>query len=55
MLRLPIVFFVSALIAGLFGLVGAGGSSEGAKVIFFLFLVLAALSFLVGRLGKRAV
>jgi uncharacterized membrane protein YtjA (UPF0391 family) len=50
MLRLAIVFLVVALIAGLFGFIGVAEISwEGAKILFFVFLVLAVLSLLVGR------
>jgi len=47
MLRLAIVFLVIALLASMFGFVGvAGVSMEGARIFFFLFLVLAVLFFL---------
>ncbi len=50
MLRLAVFFLVVALIAGLFGFVGVAQISwEGAKILFFVFLVLAVLSLLVGR------
>ena len=52
MLRLGVLFFVIALIAALFGFVGVTSYSwEGAKILFFVFLVLAVLSFVVG--GSR--
>jgi uncharacterized membrane protein YtjA (UPF0391 family) len=49
MLRLAILFLVIALIAALFsfGFV-AGIAMEAAKILFFIFLVLAVLSFLGG-------
>jgi uncharacterized membrane protein YtjA (UPF0391 family) len=54
MLRLAAVFLVIALIAALFGFVGVASYSwEGAKILFFVFLVLAVLSFLVGGLRRR--
>jgi uncharacterized membrane protein YtjA (UPF0391 family) len=47
MLHLAIVFLVIALIAAFFGFVGVAALSwEGAKILFFIFLVLAVLSFL---------
>ncbi len=47
MLRLAIVFLVIALIAALFGFGGVASYSwEGAKILFFVFIVLAVLSFL---------
>jgi uncharacterized membrane protein YtjA (UPF0391 family) len=54
-LRLAAVFFVIALIAALFGIGFALNFSwEGAKILFFVFLVLAVLSFLVGGSRRRA-
>jgi len=49
MLRLAIVFLVVALIAAFLGYGGVEGLAwEGAKILFFIFLVLAVLSFFVG-------
>jgi uncharacterized membrane protein YtjA (UPF0391 family) len=49
MLRLAVVFLVIALIAALFGFGGVAAYSwEGAKILFFIFLVLAVLSALGG-------
>jgi uncharacterized membrane protein YtjA (UPF0391 family) len=46
MLRLAIVFLVIALIAALLGFGGVASFSwAGAKILFFVFLVLAVLSF----------
>jgi len=54
MLRFALVFLVMALIAGLFGFIGVASYSwEGAKILFFVFLVLAVLSFLVGGSRRR--
>ena len=54
MLRFAVVFLVIALVAGLFGFVGVAGYPwEGAKILFFVFLVLAVLSFLVGGSRRR--
>lgn len=50
MLRLAIVFLVVALIAGFLGYGGVSNMSyEGAKIFFFIFIVLALLAFLGGR------
>lgn len=47
MLRLAIVFLVIALIAAFLGFGGVAALSwEGAKILFFIFLVLAVLSLL---------
>jgi uncharacterized membrane protein YtjA (UPF0391 family) len=47
MLRLAIVFLVIALIAAFFGFAEVESLSwAGAKILFFIFLVLAVLSFL---------
>ena len=47
MLRLAIVFLVIALIAGFLGFGGVAALSfEGSKILFFIFLILAVLSFL---------
>jgi uncharacterized membrane protein YtjA (UPF0391 family) len=55
MLRLAVLFLVIALIAALFGFVGVASYSwEGAKILFFVFLVLAVLSFVVGGSRGRA-
>jgi uncharacterized membrane protein YtjA (UPF0391 family) len=44
------VFFVIALIAAIFGFGGIAASAVGiAKLLFFVFLVLAVVSVLLGR------
>lgn len=51
---LGVAFLVIALIAGLFGFIGVGSLAwEGAKIFFFIFLVLAVLAFLGGYFGRR--
>ncbi len=46
MLQLAIVFLVIAVIAALFGWGGVAGTSMGAaKLLFFVFLILAVISF----------
>jgi uncharacterized membrane protein YtjA (UPF0391 family) len=50
MLHYAAVFLVIALIAALFGFGGIAASSAGiAKILFFVFLVLAVVSLLFGR------
>ena len=50
MLHYALVFLVIALIAGLFGFgLIASTAVEIAKVLFFIFLALAILSFFMGR------
>jgi len=47
MLRLAIVFLIIAMIAAVFGYGSIEHYSwEGAKILFFIFLVLAVLSFI---------
>ncbi len=54
MLRLAVLFLVVAIIAGVLGFGGIEHYSwEGAKIVFFVFLVLAVLSFLGGSFGNR--
>ena len=49
LLGLGVAFLVVALIAGLFGFIGVGNLAwAGAKILFFIFLVLAILSFVGG-------
>jgi uncharacterized membrane protein YtjA (UPF0391 family) len=51
MLRLAILFLVIALLAGLFGFgLIANMSYDVARICFFVFIVLAVLSFLGGML-----
>ena len=56
MLRLAIVFLVIGLIAGLFGFgLVSGLSFEAAKILFFVFIVLAVLSLLGGVMRRPPV
>jgi uncharacterized membrane protein YtjA (UPF0391 family) len=51
MLRLAVIFLVIALLAALFGFTGVAViSADAARLLFFIFLVLAVLSFLGGFL-----
>lgn len=48
-LHYAVIFFVIALIAAVFGFGGIASSAVGiAQILFLVFLVLAAVSFLVG-------
>lgn len=54
MLHYAVVFFVIALIAALFGFTGiASGTAEIAKVLFLVFIVIAAVSFILSLVKKR--
>ncbi len=55
MLHYAVVFFVIALIAAVFGFGGiAAGAVEIAKILFFVFIAIAAVTFVMGliRRGK---
>ena len=53
MLHYAIVFLVIALIAALFGFGGiAAGAVSIAKVLFFVFIVMAVVTFVIS-LGRR--
>ncbi len=55
MLRLAAVFLVIALIAALFGFESVFSFSwEGARILFFIFTVLAVLSLVGGAYRRRA-
>jgi uncharacterized membrane protein YtjA (UPF0391 family) len=54
MLQLAVFLLVVALLAGLLGFGGLAGSFIGlAKIVFFVFLILAVLSFFGGNLFRR--
>lgn len=53
MLHYAVVFFVIALVAALFGFGGIAASAAGiAKILFYVFLFLTAISFVVGLLKR---
>jgi len=53
MLHYAVVFFVVALIAAVLGFGGIAASAAGiAKVLFFVFLVMAAVSFVFGLIKR---
>lgn len=50
MLHYAVVFLVIALIAAVLGFGGIAGTAAGiAKILFFVFLIIAVLSFVFGR------
>jgi uncharacterized membrane protein YtjA (UPF0391 family) len=55
MLRLAVLFLVIALVAALFGFTSVVGVAyDAARILFFVFIVLAVLSFLGhGSRGRR--
>ena len=54
MLHYAVVFFAIALVAVLFGFGGIAAGAVGiAKILFFVFVVLAIASFLFGSLRGR--
>jgi uncharacterized membrane protein YtjA (UPF0391 family) len=56
MLSWAVGFFILALIAAVFGFTGiAAGAAGIAKILFFAFLVIAAVSLLAGGLGRRGI
>lgn len=53
MLHYAAVFFIIAIIAALFGFGGiAAGAVEIAKVLFFVFVILFAVSLVGGLIGR---
>lgn len=53
MLRWAAVFFVIAIIAGVFGFGGiAAGASEAAKILFYIFVIVFLGSLVMGLVRK---
>lgn len=53
MLHYSVVFLVIALVAAIFGFGGiASGAVEIAKILFFIFAIMAAISFVVSLVRK---
>ena len=51
MLNWVVIFFVVAIVAGLLGFTKIAGSSmQIAKILFFIFIILAVIFFLTGRM-----
>ncbi|MBO9677446.1 DUF1328 domain-containing protein [Paenacidovorax monticola] len=54
MLHYAVVFLVIALVAALFGFGGiAAGAVEIAKILFFVFVIMAVVTFVIGLVKKR--
>ena len=54
MLHYAVVFLVIALVAAVFGFGGiAVGAVAIAKVLFFVFVIMAVVSFIIGLLKKN--
>jgi len=54
MLQYALLFFVIALIAAIFGFGGiAAGAVEIAKILFFIFLVVALVTAVMGLIRRR--
>jgi uncharacterized membrane protein YtjA (UPF0391 family) len=54
MLHYAVVFLVVALVAALFGFGGiAAGAVEIAKILFFVFVIMAVVTFVVSLVRKR--
>lgn len=54
MLRLAIIFFIIALVAGGLGFFGlAAASATVAKVFFFIFVALFAITLVMGLVGGK--
>jgi uncharacterized membrane protein YtjA (UPF0391 family) len=55
MLRWALVFLVFALVAALFGFTGIAGESMAiARILFFVFLVVFAISLMYGLITGRS-
>lgn len=53
MLRYAAIFFVIAIVAAVFGFGGiAAGATEIAKILFFVFLLIFAITLVMGLLRK---
>jgi len=54
MLRYAVIFFIIAIIAGIFGFGGiAAGATEIAKVLFWIFVLIFVVSLVFGMLNKK--
>ena len=54
MLHYAVVFFIIAVIAAIFGFTGiAAGAVEIAKVLFFIFILLFAVSLVMGLVRRK--
>ena len=54
MLRYSVIFLVIALVAALFGFGGiASGAVESAKILIFIFVIIAIVTFVVSLVKKN--
>jgi uncharacterized membrane protein YtjA (UPF0391 family) len=54
MLHYAVVFLVIALVAAVFGFGGIAAGAVGiAKILFFVFVIMAVVSFIIGLLKKN--
>jgi uncharacterized membrane protein YtjA (UPF0391 family) len=55
MLRYALIFLVAAIVAGMLGFTGISlAASDIARVLFFIFIVLFAVSLIFGLMGRRS-
>ena len=55
MLRYAVIFFCIAIVAAIFGFGGiVAGAVEIAKILFFLFAVLAIISFVINLFSRNS-
>lgn len=54
MLRYAVIFFIIALVAALFGFGGiAAGATEIAKILFFVFIIIAVVTFVINLIQRK--
>ncbi|THT99955.1 DUF1328 domain-containing protein [Lampropedia puyangensis] len=54
MLRYAVIFFIIALVAALFGFGGiAAGATEIAKILFFIFIIIAVITFVLNLIQRK--
>jgi uncharacterized membrane protein YtjA (UPF0391 family) len=55
MLRYALIFLVVAIVAAMFGFTGISlAASDIARILFFIFIVLFAVSLIFGLKGRRS-
>ena len=55
MLRYALIFLVVAIVAGMLGFTGISlAAADIARVLFFIFIVLFAVSLIFGLMGRRS-
>lgn len=55
MLHYAIVFLIIALLAAIFGFGGIASSAVGiAKILFFVFIAMAVITFVLGSLKRKS-